>query len=53
MRRKVTIRIDLDGSLAQDFLYLKEKRGLKNNSELVRMLIVEERQRITTASYGR
>jgi len=43
--KKVTIRIDLEGKLAEYFVYLKERRGLKNNSELVRMLISEEYQR--------
>ena len=45
LAKKVTIRIDLEGKLAENFLYLKERRGLKNNSELVRMLISEEYQR--------
>ena len=41
----MTIRIDLEGQLAERFVFLKERRGLKNNSELVRMLISEEYQR--------
>jgi hypothetical protein len=45
LAKKVTIRIDLEGKLADHFVYLKERRGLKNNSELVRMLISEEYQR--------
>jgi len=46
MKKKVTIRIDLEGSLADDFLYIKERRGLRNSSEVVRTLITEERQRV-------
>jgi hypothetical protein len=42
---KVTIRIDLEGDLANYFLALKKKRGIKNSSELVRMLVTEEFQR--------
>ena len=43
---KATIRIDLEGDLAKYFLLLKKRRGIKNNSELVRMLIAEEYQRV-------
>ena len=43
---KVTIRIDLEGDLAKYFLYLKKRKGIKNNSELVRMLIVQEYERL-------
>jgi len=39
---KVTIRIDLEGELAQQFLNLKKSRGVLASSELIRMLIVEE-----------
>jgi metal-responsive CopG/Arc/MetJ family transcriptional regulator len=45
MTKKVTIRIDLEGQMAERFTLLKQKRGLKNNSELVRSLITEEYQR--------
>ncbi|MEM2911601.1 MAG: hypothetical protein QW146_03765 [Candidatus Bathyarchaeia archaeon] len=38
---KICIRVDLTGKDADDFLALKEKRGLKNNSELIRQLIKE------------
>ena len=37
----VRIRLDLNGKEAQRFVALKEKRGLKNNSELVRQLVKE------------
>ena len=43
---KVTIRIDLTDDLAREFLYLKKRKGIKNNSELVRPLIAEEYQRL-------
>jgi len=42
---KVTIRIDLTGDLAKHFLYLKKVKGIKNNSELVRLLIADEYRR--------
>ncbi len=41
---KVAIRLDLEGHLAQKFILVKRKRGLKNNSELVRELISEAYQ---------
>ena len=47
---KVTIRIDLDGDLARYFLHLKKRRGIKNNSEMVRMLIAEEYNRVKKES---
>ena len=37
----VRIRLDLEGEDAKRFLKLKEKRGLKNNSELVRQVLKE------------
>lgn len=45
--KKVSIRIDLTGDLAREFLYLKKRKGIKNNSELVRLLIAEEYQRVS------
>lgn len=47
--KKVTIRIDLEGDLAKYFLYLKKRKGIKANSEVIRMLITEEYQRATGA----
>ena len=41
-QEKVTIRIDLEGDLAKQFLNLKKSRGVLASSELIRMLIVEE-----------
>jgi len=43
---KVFIRIDLEGDMAENFLLLKKRKGIKNNSELVRMLIVQEYDRV-------
>lgn len=42
---KISIRLDLTDSLAEQFLSLKKKRGLKNNSEVARQLIAEAAQR--------
>lgn len=36
---RVCVRVDLEGVLAERFLALKEKRGIVNNTELVRILI--------------
>ena len=38
---KVSIRIDLDGKLAERFLVLKEEKGIVNNTELVRLLLTD------------
>jgi len=38
---KVSIRLDLTDDLAEKFLSLKKKRGLKNNSEVIRQLIAK------------
>ena len=42
---KVSIRLDLVDDLADQFLSLKKKRGLKNNSEVARQLIAEAAQK--------
>jgi metal-responsive CopG/Arc/MetJ family transcriptional regulator len=42
---KVSIRLDLTDNLAEQFLSLKKKRGLKNNSEVARQLIAEAAQK--------
>jgi metal-responsive CopG/Arc/MetJ family transcriptional regulator len=39
------IRVELEGTLAEDTEFLMKNRGLKNRSELVRQLIVEARKR--------
>ena len=38
---RVCVRVDLVGVLAERFLALKEKRGIVNNTELVRILITD------------
>ena len=40
--KKVTIRIDLDGEMAQKFSYLKNKSGLKTNADVVRLMITQK-----------
>jgi len=42
---KLIIRVDLDGDIVKEFIYLKKIKGIKNNSELVRLLIAEEYRR--------
>jgi len=44
----VNIRLELQGQEAKRFLALKEKRGLKNNSEVVRQLLKEAQERELT-----
>jgi metal-responsive CopG/Arc/MetJ family transcriptional regulator len=45
MAEKISIRVDLEGDLAKEFEYLKRVKGIKNNSELIRLLIAEEYRR--------
>ena len=47
VKDKVSIRVDLTEDLAREFLYLKKRKGVKNNSELVRLLIAEEYERVS------
>jgi len=44
--RTISIRVDLSGELAKEFLFIKKRKGIKNNSELVRLLIAQEYQRL-------
>jgi len=46
LRGKINIRVELTGEEAQKFLTIKESRGLRNNTEVVRQLILEEIKRI-------
>jgi len=46
LRDKVNIRVELTGEEAEKFLTIKENRGLRNNTEVVRQLILEETKRI-------
>jgi len=43
---KITLRVDLDDKAAENFRLLKERLGLKNNSELMRLLITEAAQKL-------
>lgn len=45
-KEKVFIRVDLDGPLAEKFNILKQKKGIKNSTELIRILITQEYERI-------
>jgi len=36
---KIEIRITIRGRMAERFIWLKERFGIKNNSELLRLLI--------------
>jgi hypothetical protein len=44
-KSKIFIRLDLEGKIAQQFTKLKDKWGVKNNTELCRLLIVREYER--------
>jgi len=44
--KTISIRLDLVGELAKEFTYVKRRKGIKNNSELVRLLIAQEYQRL-------
>jgi len=39
---KVVIRVILEGDLARKFNLIKSRKGIKNNTELIRLLIAEE-----------
>ena len=41
----VNIRVELEGNLANAFLFIKKRRGLKHNSEVVRQLVSEAAKR--------
>jgi len=40
--KTVRIRLDLEANEAKKFRYIKIRRGVKNNTELTRILINEE-----------
>jgi len=46
MVEKINIRMDLQGDMANYFILLKKRKGIKNNTELVRILIVQEYDRL-------
>lgn len=39
---KIAIRISLEGDIARKFSIIKTRKGIKNNTELIRLLIAEE-----------
>jgi metal-responsive CopG/Arc/MetJ family transcriptional regulator len=39
---KIAIRVTLEGDLARKFDLIKSRKGVKNNTELIRLLIAEE-----------
>jgi len=39
---KVAIRVTLEGDIARKFNIIKTRKGIKNNTELIRLLIAEE-----------
>jgi hypothetical protein len=41
-RNNVSIRITLEGDIARKFNIIKTRKGIKNNTELIRLLIAEE-----------
>ena len=46
LRDKINIRVELIGEEAEKFMTIKENRGLRNNTEVVRQLILEETKRL-------
>jgi hypothetical protein len=44
---EVQVRLVLEGEMAGRFLKIKEKYGLENNAEVVRLLITMEYEKIT------
>jgi hypothetical protein len=41
-RNNVSVRITLEGDIAKKFNIIKTRKGIKNNTELIRLLIAEE-----------
>jgi len=44
-REKITLRVDLKGVTLNRFLALKDRYGLENDTELIRLLVSQEYQR--------
>ncbi len=42
LSNKVAIKVVLEGDLAKKFNLIKSRKGIKNNTELIRLLIAEE-----------
>lgn len=45
--KKTIIRVELEGDIARKFTIIKTRKGIKNNTELIRLLIAEEFSRST------
>ena len=41
-RNNISVRITLEGDIARKFNIIKTRKGIKNNTELIRLLIAEE-----------
>jgi|YelNatPaOPRAMG01_1025707.scaffolds.fasta_scaffold34442_2 hypothetical protein len=39
---KIVIRVVLEGDIARKFQMIKARKGVKNNTELIRLLIADE-----------
>ncbi len=39
---KIIIRVVLEGDLAKKFNLIKSRKGIKNNTEIIRLLVAEE-----------
>ncbi len=39
---RIVIRVVLEGDLAKKFNLIKTRKGIKNNTELIRLLVAEE-----------
>ena len=47
-QKKITLRVDLRGNALERLLALKEKYGLENDTELIRLLVSKEHERNLT-----
>jgi hypothetical protein len=46
MKKKIPIRIDLEGEEAERFETVKDYRGIKANTDLIRVLVSDEYNKI-------
>jgi hypothetical protein len=46
---KIQIRIDLEGELAEKFKAVKQDKGLENNTDVLRSLIVDAFKKLSGA----
>ena len=44
---KIVIRVSLEGDMVKKFNIIKTRKGIKNNTEIIRLLIAEEFARST------